>query len=63
MKILRNTKIFQSRSGQFNKILRNIKIFQLKSDQFSEKMNVLVYSTWKVERNLVKINGPFCYGF
>ena len=63
MKILRNTKIFQSMSGQFNKILRNIKIFQLRSDQFSEKMNVLVYSSWKAERNLVKINGHFHYGF
>ena len=41
-KVLRNTKIFQLRSGQFSKVLRNTKIFQLRSGQSSEKMNVTI---------------------
>ena len=41
-KFLRNTKIFQLRSGQFSKVLRNTKIFQLRSGQSSEKMNVTI---------------------
>ena len=53
-KVHKNTKIFQSRSGQFSekmnvtinvfggKVHRNTKSFQLRSGQFSEKMNVII---------------------